>query len=412
MRSPGKLLRQASAGGSPACLQRMHRLNACALLILLIGLAAGNLHAAPGLENDLQSELDRLIAEHPEIPGVAVALDSDLLAVHWTGAAGVSDLASRTPLRADQPVRLASTTKTYTAAGMMRLVEQGKVDLDGSISEYLPPNQIEMLESDHYQPEKITVRHLLTHTSGIADYALADPYVEVVLANPQRQWTRNDQLQFAVDKLDKIGEPGDRFHYSDTGYILLGQIIESQTGLALGPALRELLHYDRLGLKATWQEEIEAAPAATAPRAHQYAFGKDTSGWSPTIDLYGGGGLVATMPDLARFYAGLFEGKVFASEATLATMLTSYIPKYGGPIEVENGVYCFGIFSYEVSGMTVFDHGGFWGTLGGYVPALDLAFGIAITHQESYSELKKLLERLTAIIRKQEAAGTVPPDEG
>ena len=81
-----------------------------------------------------------------------------------------------------------------------------------------------------YDLNKITIRHLLTHTAGLFDHAGSNTYIEKVFADPFHEWTRTEQVQGCVDWGDPLFEPGEQFSYSDTGYILLGEIIENVTG--------------------------------------------------------------------------------------------------------------------------------------------------------------------------------------
>lgn len=372
-------------------------------LMLVTGITSASTAVADSiLEQNLQAVLNGFITDNPTIPGVMVTLDSEKLNLHWQGAAGIANLETAQAIKPDQPLRLASTTKTYVAAAILRLMEQGKLELDDVISKHLPANQLDILKTGGYKSGQISIRHLLTHTSGLWDYAMSESYGTAVQANPEHRWTRNEQLQFAIDLGEPYGVPGEIYHYSDTGYILLGEIIEQRSGMALAPALRKLLKFDALDLNTTWLESLEPAPESAPARVHQYWGDVDTIAWDPSLDLYGGGGLVANMPDLARFYRALLTGEVFDSPVTLAEMKTTIIPDRGGPAaqKADNGSsqYCLGISASDYRGLTVFGHGGFWGTLGAYIPSLDLALGMAVTQQQSRDQRKELLEALLDVV--------------
>lgn len=96
-------------------------------------------------------------------------------------------------------------------------------------------------------------------------------------------------------------------------------------------------------------------------RVHQYLHGTDTFNWSPTVDLYGGGGLVASPIGMAKFYQALFSGKVFKHPETLKLMLSDK----GLPAD---SPYRLGVFAKDYNGTLVYQHGGFWGTLVMYEP--------------------------------------------
>jgi D-alanyl-D-alanine carboxypeptidase len=138
-----------------------------------------------------------------------------------------------------RPFRIASNTKTFTAAATLRLVEQGAIGLDDPLAERASPELVALLRQDGYAVDAITIRQLLQHTSGLYDYA-EDPNDEAeVTADPGRRWIRADQVREATRLGDPLGPPGQQFAYSDTGYILLGDIIERATGKTLGAAYRD-----------------------------------------------------------------------------------------------------------------------------------------------------------------------------
>jgi len=303
----------------------------------------------------------------------------------------VSDRATGARLKPDQPHRMASNTKTYVSAAVLRLYEEGKVKLDAPIGGLLSKESVETLRRGGYDPEVITVRHLLTHTSGIFDYAMSAPFQEAVFGSPTKRWTREEQVRFAVEKGQSYGAPGSVFHYSDTGYILLGEIIERITGEPLAAALRTLLAYERNGWKSTWLETLEPVPAGEAERAHQYIGTVDTYGFDPSFDLFGGGGLAATPRDMAAFTRALFEGKVYRKKETLDVMLSQ------PPVAAERN-YRYGIYSKTVAGATAYGHTGFWNTFSFHFPELDLTVAASVTQQEKAFDAAGAI--LTGIVQR------------
>ena len=184
------------------------------------------------------------------------------------------------------------------------------------------------------------------------------------------------------------GEPGEVFRYSDTGYILLGEIIENVSEQTLGPALRQLLNYERLGLNSTWMEIDEPTPVNIPSRVHQYDGEIDIYPVNGSFDIYGGGGLISTVGDMARFMRGLFEGNVFAQPSTLETMLSTVPAKRGGP---DYGIWeqIPGTYRLGIDGGThheIYSHKGHFGTLAAYVPAFDLAIGLSLNRVRSGPE--------------------------
>jgi D-alanyl-D-alanine carboxypeptidase len=327
------------------------------------------------LGSSIQALLDSIVTARPDIAGAAIHVEAPRHCLSWSGAAGVSDRATGARLTPDQPHRMASNTKTYVAAATLRLYEEGQLTLDASIATLLSKESVETLRRGGYDPDAITVRHLLTHTSGIFDYAMSAPYQEAVFGSPNKRWTREEQLRVAVDKGQPYGAPGTIFKYSDTGYILLGEIIERVSGQPLAAALGSLLGYRKNGWKMTWLETLEPEPAGVRPRAHQYIGTADSYAWDPSFDLYGGGGLTATMRDMAGFTRALFEGKVYRKKETLDLMLTQ-------PSVPTERTYRYGIYSRNVAGVTAYGHTGFWNTFSFHIPELDLTVAASLTQQE------------------------------
>ena len=304
-------------------------------------------------DSAFQALLDAEVASTPSIPGEVLVVRAP--GVDFAGASGYFDRQRGVPLEPGDGFRIASITKTFTAAAVLRLVEDGRIGVDDPIADHLSSRSTAALVGDGYDPTSITIRHLLTHTSGIYDYASDDEYQLTVVADPQKRWTRNEQVRFAVDHGDPLSRPGVESHYSDTGYVLLGEIIERTTGQPLPTAYRTLLGFDRLGLDHTYLESLEPAPPGAGPPAHQYAGEIDFAAADPSFDLFGGGGLVSTTADLATFYEALFGGEVFDEPSTLVTMLQQ--PDARGAEGTG-----MGIFRTMIVGEECWGHSGFWGS--------------------------------------------------
>jgi D-alanyl-D-alanine carboxypeptidase len=320
----------------------------------------------------LQAILFQTLRETTASAGMLMHVEAPRLGISWSGAAGLDDRARRTRLAPRATVRLASNSKLYVAAATMRLVEQGRVGLRAPISRYLPADLVARLPGG----SRITVEMLLRHTSGLYDYATDPAYVDAVLANPRRRWTRPEQIDWALSHGQPYGAPGATFNYSDTGYLLLAWILERRTGLrSWGDALTRLLGARVLG--RTYLEDGRRAPRGSAARAHQYFGDVDTFSANPSFDLHGGGGLVASMRDLARFWDALFSGAVFARPATLRT-LTSLTPQSG------TLAAAMGLYRDRLAGVVEYDHGGFFGTRANHFVAPDVT--ITTSTQQALEE--------------------------
>ncbi|HEY8216750.1 MAG TPA: serine hydrolase domain-containing protein [Acidimicrobiia bacterium] len=322
--------------------------------------------AGPDANAALAAGLQADLASDPTVPGEALAVRAPGLTTAL--AVGAANTATGAPLKVDTPFRIASITKTFVAAAVLRLVEQGKVQLDERITRYLSPHSAEILRHDGYAVDDITVRQLLQHTSGLYDYATDPAYDDVNVTDPSHRWTRAEQLKFATEHGDPLFDPGQGYAYADTNYILLGELLERVTHKTLPAAVRTLLHFRRLGLDHTYWELLEPTPPGTPELAHQYyGTGFDNVVLDGSFDLYGGGGLVSTVDDLARIYRALFHDKVFDRRSTLRTMTTP-----SGPGR-ETGAG-MGIFVVDVAGERCYAHRGYWGSQAVHCPGLDVTF--------------------------------------
>jgi len=373
----------------------VHRL---ALLAAIVSLPACAKPPSPTAElsADLAALLDSTVRSTAELPGAMLRVEAPSLGFSWTKAAGLAQRGGDS-LRADQTFRVASMTKTYVAAAILRLVEQGKLELDAPIARHILPASVTTIAKDGYDANRITVRMLLQHTSGLFDFAtqatasgsqLQGGYSERVMADPKHRWTRAEQLQLAIEVGAPYGQPGEVYHYSDTGYILLGEILETVTGLSMQQAVRDLVGYQRLGVSNTYFETLEPVPTSAGPRVHQYMGAVDANDFDASIDLYGGGGLVSDLPDLATFFRALVRGEVLERRATLDSMLAPTPQSAGQP-----GVgYGMGIGRGEADGVVCYGHGGFWGTLARHCPELDITVVGAVTNNEANAALRALTQ--------------------
>jgi D-alanyl-D-alanine carboxypeptidase len=243
----------------------------------------------------------------------------------WTVEAGTAELGTRRPIRAHDRVRAASNTKMFTASVVLQLVAEGTVGLDDPIEEYLPG----LVAGNGYDGRAITVRQLLQHTSGMADY------VEDILADPDgadHPWAPADLVHIGLSH-PPLFAPGAGWAYSNTGYIVLGMLVESVTGKDIGTEITRRL-IEPLNLRDT------SYPAAgdrhiPGPHVHgYYAFpGRpvaDVTELEPSIPG-AAAALISTGPDLTRFVRALLAGRVVppALLAQMRTTVPAQGPDYG-----------------------------------------------------------------------------------
>src|SRR5262245_42931121 len=174
--------------------------------------ADARLPVAPALRARLVAEAHRDAAA----PGIAATVLAP--GVRWSGAVGRIRRGGG-PLRPFTPFRIASNTKTFTAAAVLRLAEQHRLRLSDPLTRRLPAAYVSELRAGGYDPAHITVEQLLRHQAGLRDYATDPGYVAAVGAHPRMRWTRLEQVRFAMRLGPPLFAPGTRFAYSDTGYI-------------------------------------------------------------------------------------------------------------------------------------------------------------------------------------------------
>ena len=337
------------------------------LALLLVVVAAP---AETPLAARLQGIVDEFAAANPQAPGVIVYVRCPAHGIDRTFVAGREDRpAHAPPLTAAHTFRMASNTKTYVAAAVLRLVELGRLGLDDPLGRHLTPEERTLLAGDGYDLQAMTIAQVLSHTSGLFEHPADPRFAAAIEADPQREWTRDEQVRLCVEWGDPVGAPGEKFQYSDTGYVLLGGIIERLTGLSLGEAVHDLLGYTELGLDATWWERDEPKPDTAGPRAHQYYEDMDTTDWNPTLDLYGGGGLLCDADDLGIFLHAMVSGKVLTPASTVQM-------RGRGTLN-----YRLGLFREEFNGHLAWGHTGFWNTFAYDLPTLDLTIsGAVLSH--------------------------------
>jgi len=300
-----------------------------------------------------------------DVPGVSMSVFAPDLQIKWSGASG------------------------YDSRAL------DKLSVDDSLEKYISPKNIAMLSTDGYMVSEITIRSCLNHTSGIYDYALGGgAYMEAVSKSPNRRWTREDQLEFAMEFGAPLHKVGERYSYSDSGYILLGEIIENQVDSTLAYGLRSLLKFEELGMTSTWLESLEEAPHGHRPMVHRYYRKQDYTAWDPSIDLWGGGGLVSTTSDLSIFFNGLFNQKIFDDATTLELMLEdSNI--HADNIDKNYEDYRLGVWHERMYDMNCYMHYGIWDTYAVYIA--DLNCTIVTNYTDGGRE--RLLKKAALVVK-------------
>ena len=278
-------------------------------------------------KQELQKLLDRVVSKNAGIRNGLAAVSTGDETFNWSGVAGLANPAKNIPMTVEAPFYMASITKMLTATVIMLLYEQKKLGLDDPMNKYLPESLIEgihVYQGTDYT-KQIQIRHLLSHTSGIADYYLEKPsggksFFELLVAGEATERTVEDTIARAREKLSANFVPGEKASYSDTNYQLLGFIIESVTGKQLHEIYQSLL-FEPLDMPSTYlSTRSEPKTPQTKEVAHIYYKDIDLTYNDAFKTSWADGGLVSTMTDCLRFLKALNRGDIFQDDDTLAMM--------------------------------------------------------------------------------------------
>jgi len=235
--------------------------------------------------------------------------------VVYKGAHGLANMEWDIPNTPDTKFRLGSITKQFTATVIMQLVEQGKIKLDAKLTDYLP-------EYRKDTGTKVTIHHLLTHTSGIPSYTSQPGFFENVSRNPYKV----DEFVKKYASGDLEFEPGSKYTYNNSGYFLLGAIIERVTGKPYEQVLKENI-FDPLGMKNTGYDHHGTI---IPKRAAGYIKTADGYANAPYLDMsipYAAGSLYSTVEDLYLWDQALYTDKVLTAQSK-ALMYKPFLNEY------------------------------------------------------------------------------------
>lgn len=221
----------------------------------------------------------------------------------------------------DRPFHIASIDKMMTATLVARLVEEGRLRFDSPLGGLLPRSVTDGLPAapGFDIARDVTVEHLLTHTSGLPDILLpprgqtSEASLRRVVATPDRGWTR-DELLAAAHTMTAVGRPGERFHYSDTAYLLLGRVAEEVGGDTYATLLQRYV-FTPAGMARTCAPFDDACDQERLDRLDIAPLWIRGSELSRRMALtLGWGGVVATAADLVRFQQALHGGRLVSPE--------------------------------------------------------------------------------------------------
>ncbi|CAM4340339.1 D-alanyl-D-alanine carboxypeptidase [Bacillus wiedmannii] len=279
---------------------------------------------------------------------------------NWIYAAGIADLRTKKTMKTDFRFRIGSVTKTFIATVLLQLSGENRLNLDDSVEKWLPG----VIQGNGYDGNQITIRQLLNHTSGIADYVNSKDFD---IMDKKKSYTAEEFVKMGVS-LPPDFAPGKGWSYSNTGYVLLGILIEKVTGNSYAEEVENRI-IEPLDLSNTFLPgNSSVIPGTKHARGYFQLDGaselKDVTYINPGSS---DGDMISTADDLNKFFSYLLGGKLL-KEQQLKQMLTTV------PTNKEGTGYGLGIYETKLpNGVSVWGHRGVvpgfttfaGGTLGG-----------------------------------------------
>ena len=321
-----------------------------------------------------------------QIPGLTVGFFKG--GCTWVVAFGLADLENRVPVSVNSAYRYASVQKSMTAAAVLQLAEQGKVDLDAEVQTYVP-----------YFPRKpwpVTVRQLLGHLGGVPHYVNRDVEQHITVHKSTREAVA------IFENFDLVAEPGTKYFYSSYGYNLLGAVIEGASGLTFGEHMRKAI-WEPLGMHSARVDD----PTDLIPnRVRGYRLVDGEIKNSEFIDVssrFAAGGTRGTVPDLLSFIRGIQEGRLLSEKSSSL---------FYAPVKTRDGEavpysYGWAIPPFKNRGRLVVNDGGQQETRTFILNSPDDQFGIAFAMNLEADVYGPIIMRLYEIVlgRPIEMAG-------
>jgi CubicO group peptidase (beta-lactamase class C family) len=294
-------------------------------IVLFLALSLPLVSSSPVSNQDIAAKIDAIFKPllSPDSPGFAVGVMQNGELIFSRGY-GLADLNTRVPITAHTNFRLASVTKQFTAMAVMLLVHDGKLRYDETLTEIF----------QEFPPygRKITVRHLLNHTSGLKRYE--EIYEKETAGTPSdkiRQLRDSDVLRILEQQSSGSFAPGERWEYSNSGYAVLAMVVERVSGKSFSDFLGQRI-FDPLGMNHT--VAYVNGKNEVPNRAFGYRKASDSEVWtfsdqSPTSAVLGDGGIYTSIGDIAKWDRALSMNTLISKE-DMEPALT--------PVRVEGGV--------------------------------------------------------------------------
>ncbi len=350
-----------------------------------------------------QAMLDRIISNNDGVHNAVMLVEGPDF--KWKGAVGLADPEAGVAMTTEHQYRSASVAKMITATLAVKLAEQGILDLDAPLADYLPDEVIagiHVYEGVDYSYE-ITIRQALQHTTGVADYMFDErdegKFATMILGtDTDRLWEPVELVNYVQenDYLTPYFAPGESMAYTDTNYVLVGLVIEAATGQPLHEAYREQL-FAPLGMDHTYLEfREEPRPSVDeASLSHVYWGELDYTPFRSISADWAGGGIVATVEDYNTFIRAFANNEIFADPTTRDAMFDWVEwPDLGG-----YGDYGLGVIHVNYEGIEFWGHAGVGQSFMFYWPDGDVTICGTLNQEEASSALNVTINIIATLLQ-------------
>lgn len=372
-------------------------------LALLLFSCNGNKHMKTNSKVEivklLQARLDSL-TDNQLVPGATLSVrlnDGTNISL----ASGLADVENKIPMKPDDIMFSGSVGKTYVAAVVLKLYEQGLIDLKAKAMDYLKDTA--WFQRVQNAPE-ITVEMLLNHTAGIPEYVYQKELWQAIKENPDKVWSVEERLSYIIDE-PPANPAGEGWAYADSHYLILGLIIEKVTGRSYYEVLDELI-LGPCNLNHTFHSDSRTIPGLIPGYTNlteefqlpHKVFSDNKYAFNPQME-WTGGGLVSTVSDLTLWVSQLYGGNVLKPES-LKLMLT---PAPYKTTLFEDAKYGLGSFIAESEGVIYYGHTGFapgYITYVQYLPDYNIALALQVNDDSSHENfsLKKYFNTIRKVV--------------
>jgi len=350
-------------------------------------------------ESNIKDALAKTVKGHADRTGGSVLVHSDTLGIHF--------LIKSDPQGPDA-YHIASIGKTCTAVLVGKLIDSGELSLDEKVAPLFDNGSLDGLfvfdGVDH--KSEVTVGQLLGHTSGIADYfddeAQGGKHLSALIVDePDHFWTPAELLDFSRNQQTAVGIPGQVYHYSDTGYIVLGLLVEKLYKSSFEKLLAQEI-FTPLGMNRTWMP-LRSKPAAGSdtPIRAAWLHGTDVSTFTSITADWSGGGIASTEEDLLKFQKALWSGDLLTAQMleSMQTFDNVFQPGiyYGkGLMQLQFGDFSKFLRSYP----NMVGHMGILATQMFYDPDNDIHIIVCLGSDAAIEDSVKLLIQALGVILK------------